>query len=215
MELHDAVLRGYLPEVKRLVEEEKSDMNLRYGDQSLLMIAARNHNLPVVKYLVEQGADMGAITNDHDNSVLLVAVWYHDDVEVPQYFLDLGVDIEETNSRGHTALHCAAHCGHIKTLLLLMSYGANLYARDSRGRLPIDLAKTEEIKQAIRDEEARRDHSFKRIPEADLLLDRAPPPQEADEQKEGVEVGEVGEVSDGDDDDDDDDDDQEEDDSVR
>ena len=36
--------------------------------------------------------------------------------------------------------------------MLLMSYGADLNARTDYGKLPIDLARNEEIKQAIRDE---------------------------------------------------------------
>ena len=52
--------------------------------------------------------------------------------------------------------------------MALMSYGADLNARDSDGQLPIDLARTEEIKQAIRDERRRRmDHGHKRATEQD------------------------------------------------
>ena len=52
--------------------------------------------------------------------------------------------------------------------MLLMSYGADLNARTNRGQLPIDIAFTEEIKQAIRDEPRRRmDHGHKRATEQD------------------------------------------------
>ncbi len=187
MELHNAVLRGNLQDIQRIVKSG-ADVNSRYGDQTYLMVAARSNDLPVVKFLLEEGADLGAVTSDHGNNALLVAIWYHDETEVPHYLLDQGVAVEFTNDRGHTALHCAAHCGRIKALLLLMSYGANLYAQDNRGRLPIDLAKTEEIKQAILDEEARRDHRFKRIPEADLLP--APPAEASDVSDAKEEEGE-------------------------
>ena len=40
--------------------------------------------------------------------------------------------------------------------MLLMSYGMDLNARTNDGHLPIDLARTEEIKKAIRDEPRRR-----------------------------------------------------------
>ena len=40
--------------------------------------------------------------------------------------------------------------------MLLMSYGADLNARTNDGRSPIDIARTEEIKQAISDEPRRR-----------------------------------------------------------
>ena len=52
--------------------------------------------------------------------------------------------------------------------MLLMSYGADLNARNNYRELPIDVARTEEIKQAIRDEPRRRmDHGHKRATEQD------------------------------------------------
>ena len=54
--------------------------------------------------------------------------------------------------------------------MLLMSYGADLNARNNDGHLPIDMGhrNTEEIKQAIRDEPRRRmDHGHKRATEQD------------------------------------------------
>ena len=50
-----------------------------------------------------------------------------------------------------------------------MSYGADLNARTNDGQLPIDLARSEEIKQAIRDEPRRH-------------MDEAPPGKRATEQ---------------------------------
>ena len=49
-----------------------------------------------------------------------------------------------------------------------MSYGADLNARDNHGQLPIDMARNEEMEQAIRDEPRRRmDHGHKRATEQD------------------------------------------------
>ena len=70
-----------------------------------------------------------------------------------------------------------------------MVYGADLIAENDRGQLPIDVARTEEIKQAIRDEPRRRlDHGHKRATEQDRHPNAAAPAsaqqeeQEADEQ---------------------------------
>ena len=66
--------------------------------------------------------------------------------------------------------------------MLLMSYGADLNARTSGGHLPIDTARTEEIKQAIRDEPRRRmdEAPGKRATEQD----RHPNAAQKDEEKE-------------------------------
>ena len=72
--------------------------------------------------------------------------------------------------------------------MLLMSYGADLNARSNQGQLPIDLALTEEIKQAIRDEPRRRmDHGHKRATEQDRhpnAAASASAQQEQDEEEE-------------------------------
>ena len=58
--------------------------------------------------------------------------------------------------------------------MLLMSYGADLNAMCKDGKLPIDVARTEEMKQAIRDEPRRRmDHGHKRATEQDRHPDAA------------------------------------------
>ena len=73
--------------------------------------------------------------------------------------------------------------------MLLMSYGADLNARNRRGELPIELARTEEMKQAIRDEPRRRmDHGHKRATEQDRHPNAAAPANA--QQEEGDEEGE-------------------------
>ena len=201
MVLLTATRHGNLQEVKRILQEG-ADINQRFnGGQAPIITASLYNDLNAIEYLVEQGADKD-VTNSIGMSALHYAVCTHDEIEVPQYLLDKGADMEVVNCRGHTALHGASHCGHIKILLLLMSYGANLYAKDTRGRLPIDLAKTEEIKQAIRDEEQNRDHRYKRIPAADLLP--APAADNDATEEAGVEQNEIDEYS-GDNDDEEDD----------
>ena len=62
----------------------------------------------------------------------------------------------EKSVKGATLLHTAALHGHAEVLSCLMSGGASLAARDSDGKLPIDCAANEEIKELIRAEEKRR-----------------------------------------------------------
>ena len=55
-----------------------------------------------------------------------------------------------------TSLNIAVEQGHLEIVKLLMIYGADLNTRDAEGRLAIDYAPNEEIRQAIRDEPRRR-----------------------------------------------------------
>ena len=70
-----------------------------------------------------------------------------------------------------------------------MSYGADLSARTNRGQLPIDMARTEEIKQAIRDEPRRRidEAPGKRAIEEDRHPNAATSASAQEEDKEEVE----------------------------
>jgi hypothetical protein len=93
-----------------------------------------------------------------------------------------------------------------------MRYGANLDAMTVYGELPIDVARNEEIKQAILDEPRRRnDNTYKRIREEDLQpvkKQKAEGEGEGDEGAaaavEAAEEEEEVDESEGDDDDDDD-----------
>ena len=78
-------------------------------------------------------------------------------LDLVRYLLEQGADRDKANSRGQTPLHlAAAHWTGLETAKLLMVYGADLNARNYIGQLPIDRARTEEIKQAILDEPRRR-----------------------------------------------------------
>ena len=69
--------------------------------------------------------------------------------------------------------------------MLLMSYGADLNARNNYRELPIDVARTEEIKQAIRDEPRRRmDHGHKRATEQDRHPNAAAASASAQQEEE-------------------------------
>ena len=145
----------------------------------------------MVRYLVEQGADMEKALGGWTP---LITATIYDRLEVVQYLLEQGADMDKANIHGDTSLHWAARKGHLEVAKLLMVYGADLNARDNRFQLPIDMAVTEEIKQAIRDEaERRRDQQpRKRCIEEDRHPNAVPSASaEQDEEDEGKLAEEV------------------------
>ena len=80
-----------------------------------------------------------------------------------RYLLEQGADRDKKDVDGNTPLHDAASYGHLEIAMLLMSYGADLNAKNNDGQLPIDLADDDEMIEAFYDEPRRRmDHGHKR-----------------------------------------------------
>ncbi|PTB52106.1 hypothetical protein M431DRAFT_44122, partial [Trichoderma harzianum CBS 226.95] len=65
--------------------------------------------------------------------------------------IDLGAVIDETNEEGQTPLHVAALYGKPANLKLLIDKGANIEARDGRGRTPaLFMSFEEQRKECLR-----------------------------------------------------------------
>ena len=210
-EFYDAASSGNLERVKLLVEQgtEKNKMynirGSRYGNEddyeTALAVAAENDHLHIVRYLVDQGADM-EMADGHGWTPLMAAS-FNGHVEVVRCLLEQGANRDKANNGGYTSLHWAANKGHLEIAKLLMVYGADLNARTNYGRLPIDMEwnNTEEIKQAIRDEPRRRmdEAPGKRATEQDRHPNAAASAQQENEDKDdqtNLQPGKGGEEND-------------------
>ena len=116
--------------------------------------------------------------------------------------MEQGANTDKANNLGYTSLHYAASQGHLEVAKLLMVYGADLNARTFYGQSPIDLARNEEMKQAIRDEPERRwdQQPRKRCIEEDRQPNTAASTsaqQEDDEGEQGSKQSAVGEAVEG------------------
>ena len=166
MNLHGAVEKGNLERVRFLVERgADKDKGNHHGFTPLYITSYYGH-LEVVQYLVEQGASLDKATNGGWTPLSGAACRGH--LEVVRYLLEQGADRDKAGNDGWTPLHFATEYNRLEIATLLMSYGADLNARTSDDRLPIDVARTEEMKHAICDEPRRRmDHGHKRATEQD------------------------------------------------
>ena len=60
-----------------------------------------------------------------------------------------GVDPNQTNDTGRTALHKAAFNGHFKIVQLLLNHGADPRHMDNEALTPLDVASTAQCKTAL------------------------------------------------------------------
>jgi ankyrin repeat protein len=130
------------------------------GDASLgegttpLMRATKTSDIPVLRMLLDAGADPFLTQKDHTTAVMIAAaggaragayatafaVTEAGSIEVLKLFLERGVDVNAFTSNGVTALHRAAARGADQVVKFLAERGAKLDMKDRQGRMPVDMA---------------------------------------------------------------------------
>ena len=110
---------------------------------------------------------MDKTKNDGSTPLYIAAENGH--LDVVQFLVEQGEDVNFADNFGWTPLHRAAEGGHKEIISCLVSWGSSVSAKayldidELEVLLPIDVTDDEEIKQHIRDEEIRhRDHGHKR-----------------------------------------------------
>jgi len=126
------------------------------GDKSLaagatpFMRAARSMDLPLMRVLVEHGADPKLGNTSDGLNPLMVAAglsWTEkirgteaEALETVKWLVDHGLDVNAATKGGDTALHGAAYRGADSIVLYLIEKGAKLNAANSAGLTPLDIA---------------------------------------------------------------------------
>ena len=179
----NSAFKGHSDVVKLLLEygadKDKADKWLT----TPLHIASGIGHLAAVHLLVEHGANLESA--DDGRTTPLYVASNEGEEEVVRYLLEQGADRDKVDEVGFTPLHIAVLNNLLEITKLLMVYGADLNARTNHGELPIDLARTEVIKQAIRDEPRRRmDHGYKRATEQDRHPNAAAASASAQQEEE-------------------------------
>lgn len=109
--------------------------------ESVLACAMRERcDFETVMLLVESGADVKDF-DEEGVSVLDMAITY-DNIEMVQYLIDQGINVNVTSRRsGFTALMAAACYGRSEITKLLLESGVNQDATDSKGFRAVDFAR--------------------------------------------------------------------------
>jgi ankyrin repeat protein len=105
--------RGALPDAKSKVfdftqlrpKPGSVAMNFPRGGFTALLFAARQGHLPVVKTLVEAGADINLGDPDGTTPLIIAIINFHYDVAA--YLIEQGADVHAADGRGRTALYAA------------------------------------------------------------------------------------------------------------
>ncbi len=146
----DAPLRAQIPYRTKL--DRGGDGVLGVGTTPLIR-AAKAADVPVIRLLLEQGADPKAATRNRVNAVMMAAnvsareedmtgrnKTQKDIIESIRMLLAAGADITGTDTQGRTALHGAAMWGLTDVVRFVQQNGGDINAMDKRGLTPLDHA---------------------------------------------------------------------------
>jgi ankyrin repeat protein len=124
------------------------DMMMGEGATPFLR-AAKSGDVPLMKLLLEHGADPKVVTKAGVTALMVAAGMGHSNtvrggeqsMEAMQICLDKGVDINAaTDKTRNTALHAAAGNGNDAIVQFLADHGAKLDLKDNKDRTPRDVA---------------------------------------------------------------------------
>lgn len=96
------------------------------------MINASLHDhLPIVEYLVSNGADINY--QKEDGWAALIVASFNGRLSVVEYLLSHGASINDKTNNGYTALICASEKGHPSIVQYLLSKGASVNDQTTSG----------------------------------------------------------------------------------
>lgn len=153
--IKDILAKGGKPNAV-LTEKLPGRSGMDTGDISLdegttpFMRAARSGDATVMRVLLAAGADPALKTKEGNTALLFAAgVGYRDKstkgteaeaLEALKVCQDRGMDLNDVNLKGETALHGAASRGADTIVKYLVEHGARLDAKTARGLTPLDVA---------------------------------------------------------------------------
>lgn len=109
------------------------DINSRDSDGTpMLNIACRSDNLEAVKWLVELGADINAVSEDRGYTALMDAVW-RGNKEITEYLISQKAELNTISKEGQTNLVLAVGADKTEIVQLLAENGADPDIADAMG----------------------------------------------------------------------------------
>lgn len=130
----------YLNIKKHIKRGAKLDDVNEAGETVLACAIKERCSFDTLMLLIARGADIFDFDNE-GVSIFDIAI-AHNDIEMVNYLIEEGVDINKTSRRsGFTALMAAACYGRVEISKILISKGVNQKAKDSKGFTAIDFAR--------------------------------------------------------------------------
>ncbi len=128
----ECVASGHLEIVQKYVDAGFSSSVRNTKGVPMLCIAVRKCHMDIVKYLIDIGADINAVSEDRHNTPIMDAA-STGDLESIKLLVSEGADLETQSKNGQTALILAVGHGDIEVSNYLLSAGADYEVKDFLG----------------------------------------------------------------------------------
>ena len=118
-----------------------ADVSLRCGGQTYataMHVAAQRGHVEIVRAVIENGVDLGAVTADQSTALHSAALT--NSAAAVEVLAEAGANIEAQNGEGCTPLHTASLGLGREALLSLVKHGANVNARNKSLATPLIVA---------------------------------------------------------------------------
>eukprot|EP01038_Epipyxis_sp_PR26KG_P007568 gene7568-10310_t len=113
-----------------------------------LLCASWNGSKQIITMLLANGADVNAV--NHVGYTSLYCAVYQNQEDIVKMILDYGAVVNFPTSEGTTPLFCAVKKGNSNLVQLLVEHNANVHISNNDGMLPFDIAKTESVKEILK-----------------------------------------------------------------
>ena len=143
---HDAVKRGNIDEIKRLLKKNPSLISTPDFHGFLPIHCVKN--VATLEFLYRHGADLNALSQDGFHSTVIDNCRFYP--SLVKFLLEHGVDINARNAYGCTVLHglfedlacdCDESASYLESIKLIMENGGEkiINALDGEGQTPLDI----------------------------------------------------------------------------
>lgn len=119
----------------------------RSDGKTLLILAAKNSDVILVRKLIGAGADVNTTTGNGGTALMFAAI--RGDIETQTALLDAGADVNAVGGFDWTALMVATVKGHIDAVRQLLASGADPNLRDIYGWTPLMRAVYEDRERVV------------------------------------------------------------------
>lgn len=146
-EFQDALERGDMDGAARLVASGVDVDTHRSDGKTLLILAAKESDVVLVRRLIASGANVNASTDNGGTALMFAAI--RGDLATQTALLDAGADVNAIGGFDWTALMVASVKGHVLAVRQLLASGADANLRDIYGWTPLMRAVYEERTEVV------------------------------------------------------------------